>query len=118
MTHRHPDNVCGGCFLPLQQLSADSRRAVRKRIITAAAIRPVTPGRSKKVELLPVRYLNKPRAPVLFIGTTSDSVMLLFFPSILDFFLLFFLSKEKNPKTQRNVLMAERSHITAQTEPH
>lgn len=47
-------------------------------------------------ELLPVWYLNSPKAAVSILDGTYDSVMLLFFPSVfpLSSFLLF-LSKEK-----------------------
>lgn len=116
-THTYPDNVCGEWILPLQQLSSDSRRASRKHIITAAAIQRDIPHRSEMEELLLLWYLNKPKAAVFIIDAASDSVMLLFFPSILRFS-SFSSSLKKKPKTQRNVLMAERSHITAQTEPH
>lgn len=62
---------------------------------------------------------KSPKAAVSIRNAVSDSATLLFFPSALPLssFLLF-PPRKKKPKTQRNVLMAERSHITAQTEPH
>lgn len=75
------------------------------------------PFRSERAELLLVWHPSNPKGAALMTDAASDSAMLLFFPSALCFS-SFSSSLKKRAKTQRNVLMAERSHITAQTQPH
>lgn len=76
-------------------------------------------------ELLPVWYLNSPKAAVSILDGTYDSVMLLFFPSVfpLSSFLLF-LSKEKtqDPEECADVLssltLLPRLNLTDPTHTH